>query len=248
MPVSNPSPTHLAGGKPAESADFILVRRYRLAHDWAPPAGRVLLDFGSGTGAQTFLFSDDFEIGYGADVSESYLREFSRRAAELGIAHRYQALLYDGSRLSLSDASVDQAISFEVLEHVEDEAVALSELHRVLKPGGRLVMSVPNRWWIFETHGAKLPVLPWNRVPFFSWLPKSIHDRYARARIYRKREIVGKLEDAGFVVERSGYITAPMDVVRWETLRNVLRSTFFKADLTRIPFLGTAVLVSARKV
>ena len=35
-----------------------------------------------------------------------------------------------------------------------------AECLRVLKPGGRFIISVPNKWWIFETHGADLPLLP----------------------------------------------------------------------------------------
>jgi SAM-dependent methyltransferase len=142
---------------------------------------------------------------------------------------------------------VDYAISFEVLEHVRHEQNALSELCRVIKPGGKLVMSVPNRWWVFETHGANLPVLPWNRVPFFSWLPKTLHDRYARARIYTRGEIVGKISRAGFSVERSLYITAPMDVVKWPPAQRLLRATVFRGDLTRIPTLSTAVMVTAER-
>jgi 2-polyprenyl-3-methyl-5-hydroxy-6-metoxy-1,4-benzoquinol methylase len=136
-------------------------------------------------------------------------------------------------------------VSFEVLEHVDDERRALDELRRVLKPGGRLAMSVPNKWWVFETHGAALPLLKWNRVPFFSWLPKPLHDRWARARIYTRGEITGKLRAAGFDVLESGYITAPMDVVKDPRLQTILRRIVFRGDRTRVPFLSTAVLVVA---
>jgi len=242
------APANLAGGKPAGDEDFILARRLRTALAWAAPVGSVLLDFGCGSGAQALLFAEHFHTILGADVSEGYLREFHRKAVARGLTGHFQGLYYDGFRLPLASASVDYAISFEVLEHVESETEALTELHRVLKPGSPLVMSVPNRWWIFETHGASLPLLPWNRVPFFSWLPKKIHDRYARARIYRRREIVDKLQNHGFEVTQSAYVTAPMDVLNWRPLRDALRSTIFREDVTRIPFLATAVIVCARKV
>jgi SAM-dependent methyltransferase len=152
----------------------------------------------------------------------------------------------DGGTIPLPDDAVDCLFSFEVLEHVADEAAILAEWHRVLRSGGTAMISVPNRWWIFETHGASLPWLPWNRVPFFSWLPKKLHDRYARARIYRRREIVSKLEQRGFVVLSARWITAPMDVVPWEGLRRLLRRTIFRADATSIPFLSTSILVIAK--
>lgn len=238
---------HLAGGKPASANDFILQRRERIVRAALPLSGAVLLDFGCGNGAQTRCFFRDFDTVIGADVSAAFLRDF-QAMARLGHGdHGANAIQYDGRTLPISDGSVDVVVSFEVLEHVEDEGQALREIHRVLKPGGFLGISVPNRWWIFETHGARLPLLPWNRVPFFSWLPKAIHDRYAHARIYRRREIVRKLQERGFTVLQSAYVTAPMDVVRWEPLRDALRSTVFGSDRTTIPFKATAIFVAAVK-
>lgn len=248
MTTSNP--THLAAGKPADAEDFILARRYRLLRRLAPsdPTGDpVLLDFGCGQGAQTVWFARHFERTVAVDINVDFLDALAAHAAVVGLGDRIEPVHYDGLRLPLSDDSIDYAISFEVLEHVADEGLALSELRRVIRPGGRLVMTVPNRWWIFETHGADLPLLPWNRVPFFSWLPTRIHDRWARARIYRRRQIEEKLDEHGFQVGASGYVTAPMDVIPWQTLQKALRRTVFRPDATPLPFLATAVYVVATR-
>lgn len=245
MDSPSTTPSHIARGKSADATDLIIRRRYRLAQAFLQQRGGTLLDFGCGTGAQTLLFAADFDRIVGVDVEESSITTFRRRIDELGLTEKIQALCYDGRTLPLADASVDFVVSFEVLEHVEDERRALSELRRVLKPGGRLAMSVPNRWWIFETHGAALPLLEWNRVPFFSWLPRPLHDRWARARIYTRGEITGKLRAAGFDVLESGYITAPMDVVKNPRVQDLLRRIVFRGDRTTVPFLSTAVLVVA---
>lgn len=241
------APPHLSLGKPAGEGDFILERRHRLVVRHAPALGGVLLDFGCGNGAQTLRFAADFDHVVGIDVEVPFLAEFSREIAARGLAHRIEALHYNGDRIPLDDATVDAVVSFEVLEHVRDERAALAEIHRVLKPGGWVAMTVPNRWWIFETHGARLPLLPWNRVPFFSWLPTAIHDRWARARIYRRQDIVKLLRGAGLRVERSAYVTAPLDVLEWRGLRDYLRRTIFGSDLTRSPFKATAILVVATR-
>src|ERR1700712_843623 len=45
--------------------------------------------------------------------------------------------------LPVPDASVDRVMASEVLEHIPDDVTAMAEIFRVLKPGGRMVMTVP---------------------------------------------------------------------------------------------------------
>jgi hypothetical protein len=89
-------------------------------------------------------------------------------------------------------------------------------------------------------------MLPWNRVPLVSWWPKRLHDRWARARIYRRREIVALLRECGFAVEGTARLTAPLDVLPDGALRRALRATLFRADRARWPWLATEILVAAR--
>jgi SAM-dependent methyltransferase len=242
----NPLP-HLGGGEPARHDDFLLERRYRLVEPHLPRNGHTLLDFGCGNGAQTFLFVQNFRTIVGVDINRTFLSQFLLTIHQRNLKCDLIPLQCDGLRIPCRDGAVDCAISFEVLEHVADEQRVLAELHRTIRMGGRLVMTVPNRWWIFETHGADLPLLPWNRIPFFSWLPKRWHDRYARARIYRKREIIRLLHLAGFDIATSCYVTAPMDVVKWKPLQRILRKSIFGSDRTRWPWLATAILVVAER-
>jgi len=238
---------HLAGGKPADSGQFLLGRRLRLVRGLLPVQGGHLVDFGCGNGAQTALLVPLFERVTGVDVDPEFLEAFRRRITAEGWGDRVTAVeLLDG-RIPLEDGAADVVTSFTVLEHVPDEQAALAEIHRVLRPGGRLLISVPNRWWIFETHGADLPLLPWNRVPLVSWWPKRLHDRWARARIYRRREIVALVESAGFTVNETLRLTAPMDMIRWGPLRDLIRSAFFGRDRAALPFLATEILVSAER-
>ena len=105
---------------------------------------------------------------------------------------------------------------------------------------------MPNRWWLFETHGADLPVLRWNRVPLVSWWPKRLHDRWARARAYRRRELVGLLRECGFEPVATLWLTAPLDVLPEGALRRLARATLFRPDATSCPCLATEILVAAR--
>jgi 2-polyprenyl-3-methyl-5-hydroxy-6-metoxy-1,4-benzoquinol methylase len=145
------------------------------------------------------------------------------------------------------EPAADRLVSFEVIEHLpSDDGVA--NYAKSLKVGGIAAISVPNKWWIFETHGAKLPLLPWNRVPFFSWLPRPLHERWAHARIYTKKQICTLLEQHGFEIEKVEYIMAPMDVIKWGPLQRFLRRWVFNSHTTKIPFKAVSILVFCKRV
>lgn len=237
----------IARGKPAEYQQEIVKLRYRRTIEKVSLANKVVADFGCGNGAQTYQFVKSSCKIIALDIDYDHLHTFSRL---LGSQQIESVLLIqcDGFRLPIATGSIDIVLSYEVLEHVADESVALHEIYRILKPGGEMILSVPNKGWIFETHGAYLPLLPWNRVPFFSWLPHSIHRRYAKARIYRKRDITRLLHTHSFKVLSSEYITAPMDVLETPWLRNFFRSTIFSKDTTAVPFLSTSILVHCARV
>ncbi|MDP9408079.1 MAG: methyltransferase domain-containing protein, partial [Actinomycetota bacterium] len=65
---------------------------------------------------------------------------------ELPSAAAGSAVRGDALRLPFPDATFDRVVAAEVLEHLPDDAGALTELVRVLRPGGRLAVTVP-RWW-----------------------------------------------------------------------------------------------------
>lgn len=233
-------------GKPADYGQEIVKRRYRLTVARLDFNNKRVLDFGCGNGAQTIEFLDAGCKIIAVDIDRhdlSTLIEKLQMHADSSIV----PVQYDGHSLPIPSESIDIVMSFEVMEHVTDECQALREIYRVLKPGGEMILSVPNKAWIFETHGANLPLLPWNRVPFFSWMPRAIHARFAKARIYRKQDIVKLLSSHSFTVTESSYVTAPMDVVKLTWLKTFLRTTIFSGDTTVIPFFSTSILVHCKK-
>jgi len=96
-----------------------------------------------------------------------------------------------GEALPFPPAMFDLILSHEVLEHVRDDRVAVREMARTLKPGGRMVIFCPNRGYPFETHGVY-----WNghyhfgNIPLVNYLPRLWRDRLApHVKAYSKRDL-----------------------------------------------------------
>jgi 2-polyprenyl-3-methyl-5-hydroxy-6-metoxy-1,4-benzoquinol methylase len=234
-------------GKPAESKNKIIQRRLNLVY--AIPnfteQDLSLLDIGCGAGASVIQLAPKMKYGLGIDINDLHSAEFKKLCEENKVSNcDFQVMNIEQS---IVPNQFDRIICFEVIEHFADENKGVSAIYNALKTGGIAAISVPNKWWIFETHGAKLPLLPWNRVPFFSWLPKFIHERYSNARIYTRKRIVNLLKKHGFTVVSTNYIMAPMDILPNGKLKNFLLKYVFKKDVTKIPFKSTSIFVVVKK-
>jgi SAM-dependent methyltransferase len=101
--------------------------------------GRVA-DVGCGPGVFTRYLCRHARHVYAGDVDQGALsRTFARHAKERNLA----AVVTRANALPFRDASLDTVLFLEVLEHLQDDAGGLREIHRVLTPSGRLVLSVP---------------------------------------------------------------------------------------------------------
>jgi len=127
------------------SADFFSEKHSRdLASVAMRRRPRTVVDIGCGTGPFVAEMARRGVKANGVDSSEAVLDAARARSALL--TPRPEFHLGSVLALPLMDASVDTATLFEVVEHLDDELLrkALSEAHRVLAPGGQLVMTTPN--------------------------------------------------------------------------------------------------------
>lgn len=90
------------------------------------------------------------------------------------------AVVAAAESLPYPDDKFDTVLSHEVLEHVADDVQAAREIVRVLKPGGRAVIFVPNRWYPFETHGHYWRgTYYFGNTPLINYLPDLMRNRLA---------------------------------------------------------------------
>lgn len=109
--------------------------------------GDTVLDVGTGEGMIGFAALDHVgEAGrvVFSDVSDELLRTCADIARALGVADRCRFVRASASRLdAVESESVDVATTRSVLIYVQDKAAAFAELHRVLRPGGRIALFEP---------------------------------------------------------------------------------------------------------
>ena len=117
----------------------------------------VCLDLGCGEGrhALTAYLAEGVQV-LGVDLAHQDLKTAASRIDDMADYQpkgHIQFLQSDGGRLPLADSSVDRLICSEVLEHIPNYIHFLEEIHRVLKPDGRLCISVPRAWpeWVCWT-------------------------------------------------------------------------------------------------
>ena len=93
------------------------------------------------------------DIGCGDMPFKAHLPQQVTQYDTLDVESRTEGVTYIASAMDMRmipDDSYDSAMCFEVLEHVPNPFIAAAEMHRVLKPGGTLVISVPHMWPIHE--------------------------------------------------------------------------------------------------
>ncbi len=210
------------------------ARRLDWVRRYAPLEGRRVLDVGCGVGMYTAAFQQFTPDVFGIDVELERACEALTRAQ--GVAQSV------GEALPFADGVFDVVFSHEVLEHVSDDRRCALELVRVTRPGGRIVIFVPNRLYLFETHG-----IYWRgrykfgNIPLVNWLPDVLRDRLApHVRAYTARGLRGLFAGAPVrvVVHRQVYPGYDNIVARRPRLGRLLRGLTYALETTPLRAWG----------
>lgn len=149
--------------------------------------GRVLeLGCGSGTNFQ-FYDASKIERLYALEPSPEMMKRARSEASELGWSKRIEFLETGAENVPLEDGSIDTVVITFVLCTIPDWAGALSEVRRVLKPGGKV---------LFSEHGLSPDqgVAQWQRRVERIWKPLA-------GGCHLTRDATAMLRDSGFVMD-----------------------------------------------
>ncbi|GAB93992.1 class I SAM-dependent methyltransferase [Gordonia rhizosphera] len=140
-------------GIPEENYWF---RRHEVAYEYVLDrcAGRHLLEAGSGEGYGAAMLRAVARSVTCVDYDESAVAHTRRTYPDL-VVHRGNLI-----DLPLADGSVDVVVNFQVIEHLWDQGRFIDECRRVLRPGGELLISTPNR--ITFSPGRDSPLNPFH--------------------------------------------------------------------------------------
>lgn len=135
-------------------------------------SGLKILDIGCGTGAMSARLSKWGQL-VSADFSPLAL-DFSKRR---GLSHLVAA---DAMNLPFAENSFDALVAMDILEHLPDDVAAMKEFYRVLKPGGKVIATVPAYPALWSEHDIAL-----------------MHHRR-----YRRHEYGARFISAGFALDK----------------------------------------------
>ena len=235
-----------------------LAREHEIMRHLALKGGHRLLDVGCASGRQVFMAAPFCEETVGVDVGAPFIEMAKKYAAENEVAN-VEFLRTDGGKLPFPDGSFDRLICSEVIEHVSDERVFISDLRRVLEPGGIAVFTVPN-WnsrgtlWRRLLNGFR----PFKFEPLQTFSNEEIKNHGdAHLRQFSLPEFIALAESVGFKILYAGgasFIDGPKigPILERTNRFKLMQKLSFGLEklLARIPFfrrLGRQIVLQVRK-
>jgi 2-polyprenyl-3-methyl-5-hydroxy-6-metoxy-1,4-benzoquinol methylase len=178
-----------------------------------------ILDVGCGTGLNTWFLAKAGHSVAGIDLSEIAINKYRDKGFEGFVCD------VEGGRTPFADNSFDLVYASEVIEHCADTAAFLRELHRLCKPGGKMLLSTPNSaFW------------PYRILGLFGQTA-SEYQHPGHVRFFSKRSLPAAITEAGFEVKVLA--ARHMYVVLGRTIGEPMASILQKVGFRKEPRFAT---------
>lgn len=195
--------------------------------------GKVL-ENGCGVGEYLARLGEEAAFAVGMDVEFPRLEEAKKKNSNLVCAV--------GEALPFKRDFFNLVLSNEVIEHVQDDRMAIAECIAVLAEGGRLVLFCPNRGYPFETHGIYIKgEYRFGNKLLVNYLPKKWRSRLApHVRAYSRGDIYRLFSGLPvFVIYRTIIFGAYDNIIqRMPLLGKLIRAKFQALEKTPLKFFG----------
>ncbi|CAA6604977.1 Type 12 methyltransferase [Rhodospirillaceae bacterium LM-1] len=188
------------------------LRRYQnwIVEHFQPYLKGEVVEYGAGVGNISVLLAQHAESLQFVEPSPNLFEQLGKRFAHESRVSIHMAGLEEHAA-SLPDASIDGFVLVNVLEHIEDDASALAQMSRALKPGGHLMLF----------------------VPALEFLMSPMDHRLQHKRRYHRRPLCDRVEKTGLKVLNSRYMDL-LGVAAWWLFHVVGKRTEFNPDMAML--------------
>lgn len=190
------------------------------------------LEVGPGAGGYLPVLAALADEVVAADIEQAYLVQAEKHAKSLD---NLSCVRDDITATQLAPASFDLILCTEVIEHIEDSAAALEGLYQLLKPGGRLVLSTPQRYSPLEIC-AKVAFLP-GVIQIVKWIYREPIIETGHINLLTEKALKQQLSNAKLQIHReykSGFYLPFVAEFLGETGLSILRYLERKLQRSRL--------------
>ena len=210
---------------------------------WAKLNSR-LLDAGCGLGSYLGAFEEHSQQRFGLEI------EFERAHSALNLSDGVVQGI--GESLPFTNGAFDFVLSNEVIEHVQDDRLVVREMVRVTRPGGRIVIFCPNRWYPVEQHGVYWRGrYRYGNIPLVNYLPGAARNRLApHVRTYSRGDLMTLAQALDVKVVHHSRIFGGYDNIenRWPRIGRLLKQTLYAAESTPAAVFGLSHFLVLEKL
>ncbi|MBU1032295.1 class I SAM-dependent methyltransferase [Patescibacteria group bacterium] len=187
----------------SNAGDMSLKRRARrIIEELNLDQNEKIIDLGCGTGYYLYLLSN-LPVKLDLTGCDNDIKALAE--AKNSLSKKIEFIHGNLHKMPYKDNSFDKTVASEVLEHLENDSMALKEIFRILKPGGILVISVPNQNYPFL----------WDPINWFLQHYFNTHIKNGffsgfwsgHIRLYSLKDLKGKVEKVGFKIEQAEELT-----------------------------------------